>query len=184
MPRKRHWSSSREPINRYGKYRRPWMHFNVDNFKPCNLSVVWQERSILLSKVPEPLFSVVTTSSVKTSNGVLFKGRTSHKGVLSDMGFRYDEMINDKRFTLHQFVCFNLKHNTCRLCYEQPNIVHRCHKYLRWMGCNRSEGKPELLFLGNWASWGTFWNNSSFHSFYLIPYSSVRPSLLMNHYLL
>jgi len=55
----------------------------------------------------EPLFSVVTASSVKTSNGVFFKGRTSHKGVLSDMGFRYDEIIKDRRLTLHQFVCFN-----------------------------------------------------------------------------
>ena len=56
---------------------------------------------------PEPLFSDVTASSVKTSDGVFFEGRTSHKGVLSEMGFRYDEMINDRRFALHQFVCFN-----------------------------------------------------------------------------
>jgi len=48
-----------------------------------------------------------TACSVKTSDGVFFEGRTSQKGVLSEMGFRYDEMINNRRFTLHQFVCFN-----------------------------------------------------------------------------
>ena len=37
---------------------------------------------------PEPLFSVITASSVKTSDGVSFEGRTSHKGVLSEMGLR------------------------------------------------------------------------------------------------
>ena len=52
----------------------------------------------------EPLFSVVTASSVKTSDDVFFEGKTSLKRVLSDMGFK---MINDRRFALHQFVCFN-----------------------------------------------------------------------------
>jgi len=36
------------------------------------------------------LFSFVTPSSVKTSDGVFFEGRTSLKRVLSDMGFRYE----------------------------------------------------------------------------------------------
>jgi len=64
---------------------------------------------VLLTKflTLEPFFLVVTASSVKTSDGVFFEDRTSHKRVLSEMGFRYDEMVNDRRFTLHQFVCFN-----------------------------------------------------------------------------
>ena len=45
---------------------------------------------------PESLCSVVTAPSVKTSDGVFFKGRMSHKGILSDMGFKYDEMINNR----------------------------------------------------------------------------------------
>jgi len=31
-----------------------------------------------------------------------------------------------------------------------PHIAHWCHKYLRQMGCNRTEGNPGLLLLGNW----------------------------------
>ena len=54
---------------------------------------------------PEPLFSDVTASSVKTSDGVFFEGRTSHKRVVSEM---YDEMVNNRRFTLDQLVCYNL----------------------------------------------------------------------------
>ena len=96
-PRKRHWSSSQEPINHYSKYRHSWIHFDAGSFKSCSLFVVWQEWSILLSKVLMikfltlgALFSFVTPSSVKTSDGVFFEGRTSLKRVLSDMGFRYE----------------------------------------------------------------------------------------------
>jgi len=70
----------------------------------------------------ESLFTVVTPSSVKTSDGVFFEGRTSLKGVLSDMGFRYDEMINDRRFTLHQFVCFSF-YNTIHAGYIMSSLT-------------------------------------------------------------
>jgi len=160
MPRKRHWSSSQEPINHYSKYRCPWIHFDVDSFKPCNIFVVQQERSILLSKILlikfftlEPLFSVVTASSVKTSNGVFFRGRTSHKGVLSEWDSGMMKWLMTRGLHCTSLYISILQHNECRLYYEP--LILSIGVIIRWMGCNRTEGKPELLFLGNEELFGT-----------------------------
>ena len=39
----------------------------------------------------------------------------------------------------------------CRAYYEQPCIVHQCHKYLRRMRHNRTEGRPVVYLDETWA---------------------------------
>jgi len=52
------------------------------------------------------------------SGGVFFEGKTSLR-ILNDMGFKYDKMINDKRFALTP-VCVFLFYNTNHACRYAP----------------------------------------------------------------
>ena len=65
----------------------------------------------------EALFLLLCLQSKLRNDGVLSRGRTSLKRVLSDMGFKY-KTINNKRLALHQFVCFNF--TTHILCMSSP----------------------------------------------------------------